>query len=118
MSGGGPGGSGSLGGRGAAAAASGHSATLASHGAALADHGATRASTLHAANSAAGKHAELDHATSKLAGDDHHHHPLRREPQYWDSWPQFLGLCSPERLQNSPICDGPTKSLPGSKGRS
>jgi hypothetical protein len=75
---------------------------------------------MHAANSIAGKHAAVEqHATSRLAGTDHHHHhPYRREPQYGDTLPQFFELCSPARLQAWSICNGPTKSLPGSKGHS
>jgi hypothetical protein len=115
MGGGNAGAGGGLGGRGAAASA--HGATLASHGTALANHGA-HASAIRAAN-ATGKHAAVEHETSKLAGTDHHHHIFRREPQYSETGPQFFFLCSGERLQVwSDFCSGPSKSLPGKKGRS
>ena len=116
MGGGGAGAGGGLGGRGAAASA--HGATLASHGSALANHGATHASAMHAAT-ATGKHAAVEHETSKLAGTDHHHHIFRREPQYSETIPEFFGLCSRERLQGWPdFCSGPTKSSSGKKARS
>jgi hypothetical protein len=109
MGGGGAGAGGGLGGRGAAASA--HGSTLASHGTALANHGATHASGMHAA---------VEHGTLKLAGTDHHHHPFRREPQYsGDTSPRFFALCGPRRLEAWwDSCSGPTKSLPGKKGRS
>ncbi|MEO7205368.1 MAG: hypothetical protein ABI356_11225 [Steroidobacteraceae bacterium] len=88
---------GGLGGRGAAASARG--TTLASHGANMGARGATlaghgdQANAMHAA-SAIGKHAAVEHATSKLAGTDHHyHHPFCVEPQYTATSQQYFEVC-------------------------
>ncbi len=120
MGGGGSGASAGLGGRGAAASTRG--AAVESHGTTLANHGATRISAMHAANTVVGKHAAVEHATSKLAGTDHHHHvPFRREPRFhtfqWD-----FDVCrqvpNHDPLQTWSDCNGPTKSSAGSKRHS
>jgi hypothetical protein len=111
----GGGGSGAgFGGRGAAASAR---AAIAAHGDTLENHGA-HASAMHAVDAMAGKHAaaEHEHETSKLAGTDHrHHHPNRREPDYW-GWPaQYGELCDRVPDASNPWfnCYGPTKSPKG-----
>jgi hypothetical protein len=91
-----------LSGRGAADSARG--ATMA-HGETLANHGA-HVSSMHAAT-------EHEHATSKLAGTDHHHHhPGRREPGYGITFPQFFESCNrvPDPFNPWLNCYGPTKS--------
>jgi hypothetical protein len=101
-----------LGGRGAADSARG--ATMVGHGDTLANHGA-QASAMHGANVMAGKHAAVEHETSKLAGTDHHHHhPGRREPGYGITYPQFFESCDrvPDPLNPWLNCYGPTKSSP------
>jgi hypothetical protein len=81
---------------------------------------------MHAAGAIAGKHATVEHATSKLAGTDHHpgtdhHHPYRHEPRYGHTGLRDLQICRQELYD--PIepwvnCYGPTKSQAGSKGHS
>jgi hypothetical protein len=89
------------------------------HGTTLANHGAARANGMHADHAITGKHAAGEHSASKLAGTDHHHHhhPNRRQPQYGDAVPEFIGICDwyhPHLWD----CYGPTKSRAGSKQRS
>jgi hypothetical protein len=119
MGGGGSGAGAGLGGRGAAASARG---AMAAHGDTLANHGAHEGA-LHGANAIAGKHAagEHEHATSKLAATDRHHHPYRREPHYGrNTFPQYFESCKriPDPFYPWLNCYGPTKSAAGSKGHS
>ena len=92
---------------------------MTAHGDALANHGA-HASALHATNAMAGKHpaAEHEHATSKVVGTDHHHHPHRREPQYGGAfwgYGEYGAVCDrvPDPFNPWYNCYGPTKKLKG-----